>query len=92
MIGRATGRATGRMIGRATGSTTSRLVVRPVVTGQDQLHDLTTGRATGLPSHIKGAQSSTSSPVANNLISHTVSVDVKHHERRSVSIGILLTS
>ena len=31
----------------------SRLLVRPVATGHDQLHDFTIGRMTGLPSHIK---------------------------------------
>ena len=44
---------TGCTIGRAADHTTSRLVVRPVATGQDQLYDRTTCRATGLLSHIK---------------------------------------
>ena len=41
------------MIGHATDHTMSPLAVQLVVTGHDQLHDLTTGRMTGLPSHIK---------------------------------------
>ena len=41
------------MIGHATDHTMSPLAVQLVVTGHDQLHDLMTGRMTGLPSHIK---------------------------------------